>query len=75
MGSEPSDAELVLRSRLDPETFGAVYERHARAVHAYLARRVGPPAAQDLLGEVFVRAFAARTRTVPHPSGSALPWL
>lgn len=72
---EPPDTDLLLRSRAHPEAFGAIYERHARAVHAFLARRAGQSAAQDLLGEVFARAFGARTRVVPHASGSALPWL
>jgi RNA polymerase sigma-70 factor (ECF subfamily) len=70
-----SDADVLRQSRLRPELVGVLYERHAVAVHRYLARRVGTAAADDLLGEVFVAAVEARLRVQPHPSGSALPWL
>ena len=71
----PTDADLLRGSRRDPDAFGALYERHAPRVAAFLARRVGGPAAEDLLAEVFTAAFAGRLRVVPHESGSALPWL
>lgn len=72
---DESDTELLIRSRTDPAAIGALYGRHARAVHAYLARRTGRLAADDLLSEVFVAAVQARRRVRPHVSGSALPWL
>jgi RNA polymerase sigma-70 factor (ECF subfamily) len=74
-GEEVSDTELLVLSRTRPEMLGVVYERHAPAVYRYLGRRVGVGAAEDLLGEVFVAAVAARLRVRPHESGSALPWL
>ena len=70
-----SDSELLLRSRTDADAFSAIYQRHATAVHMFLARRLGRDAANDLLSEVFMRALEARHRTHPHQSGSALPWL
>lgn len=70
-----SDAELILRSRDDPSAFGELYERHARAIHRYLAVRAGQAAAEDLLGDVFVVALRKRTDMEPHPSSSVLPWL
>jgi RNA polymerase sigma factor (sigma-70 family) len=70
-----SDAELLIRSRVDPEAIGALYDRHAPAVHAYLSRRAGRGVADDLVSEVFVAAVQARRRVRPHASGSALPWL
>jgi RNA polymerase sigma-70 factor (ECF subfamily) len=73
--NELSDTDLLVLSRTRPETLGVVYERHAPAVYRYLGRRVGIGAAEDLLGEVFVAAVAARLRVRPHDSGSALPWL
>lgn len=73
--SELDDDDLLRRARVQPDVFRVLYERHARSVHGFLRRRVGPVAADDLLGEVFVAALAARTRVVPHGSGSALPWL
>jgi RNA polymerase sigma factor (sigma-70 family) len=60
-----SDTDVLRQARVRPELVGLLYERHAGAVHRYLARRVGP-AADDLLGDVFVAAVAARL---------ALPWL
>jgi RNA polymerase sigma factor (sigma-70 family) len=54
---------------------GVLYERHAPAVFRYLARRAGPPAAEDLLSEVFVAALSVSSRVTAHDSGSALPWL
>jgi RNA polymerase sigma-70 factor (ECF subfamily) len=54
---------------------GVLYERHARAVFRYLARRAGPPAAEDLASEVFIAALSTSSRVVAHDSGSALPWL
>lgn len=72
---EPSDDEILAKSRADPGALGELYERHASAVYRYLARRVGPDAAHDLLGDVFVAALEARRRFRSHESGSALPWL
>ena len=75
MTNESTDDELLARSLLRPETLGELYERHAAAVFRFLARRVGPAAAEDLVGDVFVAALEARVRYRPHTSGSALPWL
>lgn len=71
----PPDAELLIRSRTDADAFTAIYQRHVRPIHAFLARRLGRDAADELLSEVFLRALEARHRTRPHESGSALPWL
>lgn len=75
MNTFVSDAEVLIRSRTDPEALGVLYDRHAAAVHSYLARRAGRSVADDLLSEVFVAAVRARRRVRPHASGSALPWL
>ena len=69
-----SDARIVAESRLDPELFGLIFERHATAVHGFLARRAGREAADELLGEVFATAFAVRLRFDAHYD-SSLPWL
>ena len=71
----PTDAELLIRSRTDPEAFGTLFDRHANTVHGYLARRLEPGVAEDLVSEVFIRALEARYRTRPHESGSVRPWL
>jgi RNA polymerase sigma factor (sigma-70 family) len=72
---ERSDGDILRLSRVQPELLGTIYERHAAAVFRFVARRVGPAAAEDLLGDVFIAAVAARTRVRVHQSGSALPWL
>jgi len=74
-GDPRSDSELLAGLPRQPELMGVLYERHALAVFRYLARRAGPPAAEDLLSEVFVAALSASARVVAHDSGSALPWL
>lgn len=69
------DSGLLALVRTQPDVLGVIYERQAPVVYRYLARRVGPTAAEDLLGEVFAAALGARFRVQPHVSGSALPWL
>jgi RNA polymerase sigma-70 factor (ECF subfamily) len=70
-----SDASLVRASANGrPAAFGDLLRRHDQAVHAYLARRAGREAADDLLGEVWVRAYAARSRYDQRCS-DARPWL
>jgi RNA polymerase sigma-70 factor (ECF subfamily) len=73
--STASDAEILRRSRLDAAAFGELFDRHAVPVHRFLARRIDPRLADDLLSEVFLHALEARVRVRPHESGSALPWL
>ena len=56
-----SDAELIGRSLAgDGDAFIEVICRHEVAIGAYLERRVGREAAEDLLGDVWVAAFASR---------------
>ncbi len=70
-----TDGTLIERSaRGRPDAFVEVVRRHEAAVHAFLARRAGPQAAADLLGEVWVRAFAGRGGYDPAYS-DARPWL
>jgi RNA polymerase sigma factor (sigma-70 family) len=61
-----------VRGRAD--AFVEVVRRHEIAVHGYLARRAGRQAADDLLGEVWVRAFAARV-SFQTECADARPWL
>ena len=70
-----SDAELIGRSQAgDGQAFMEVISRHEGAVGAYLARRVGRAAAEDLLGEVWVAAFESRG-TYDRSFAGARPWL
>ena len=56
-----TDGKLIARSLCgEPEAFVEIVERHEVAIHGYLSRRAGHQAADDLLGEVWVRAFGAR---------------
>jgi RNA polymerase sigma factor (sigma-70 family) len=75
MTADPDDAELISRSLDgDEDAFVKVVRRHEAAVGAYLARRAGREMAEDLLGEVWVAALAARAkydRSFP----DAGPWL
>lgn len=64
----PTDAELI------DTAFATLFDRHAVAVHRYLARRIGPTIADDLLAQTFLVAFERRAgydRTRP----DARPWL
>jgi RNA polymerase sigma factor (sigma-70 family) len=58
---QESDASLVGRAVAgDPAAFVELLRRHDQAVHAYLARRSGRCDADDLLSEVWLRAFEGR---------------
>jgi RNA polymerase sigma factor (sigma-70 family) len=74
-GDLRSDSELLADLPRQPELMGVLYDRHARGVFRYLARRAGPEVAEDLVSEVFVAALSASSRVAAHDSGSALPWL
>jgi len=71
---QPADATLIGESRQVPERFGALFDRHATAIHGYIARRLGRDAADDLVAETFLVAFGRRARyDLDQPS--ARPWL
>ena len=68
------DAVVIERSLREPEAFAELFDRHADAIHRYLARRLGRDVAEDLLAETFAVAFARRRRyDLQRPE--ALPWL
>jgi len=70
----PDDAALIAESRHLPDRFGLVFDRHAIAIHGYIARRLGPDAADDLVAEAFLLAFRKRAEyDLGQPS--ARPWL
>jgi RNA polymerase sigma factor (sigma-70 family) len=69
------DGELWRAADTDPEAFGELFERHARAVFAFCARRTGDLAlAEDLTSVVFLEAWRRRS-SVQLRGTSALPWL
>ena len=74
IGTDRTDADVIAASVPAGELFAAVFDRHARAVHRYLARRAGVAAADDLLAQTFLVAFEGRARYDPGRP-DALPWL
>jgi RNA polymerase sigma factor (sigma-70 family) len=69
------DAAIMERSARDPETFAVLYDRHAAALHRYVARRLGEGAADDIVAETFLAAFRKRSRFDPVAARDARPWL
>jgi Sigma-70 region 2 len=68
------DAAIVGQSVGEPERFAVLFDRHSAGIYRYLAQRVGPDLADDLVAETFLRAFAARERyDTSRPD--ARPWL
>jgi RNA polymerase sigma factor (sigma-70 family) len=73
-GDVADDATIVRRSLADGEEFAHLYDRHARTLHRYAARRLGPDAAEDVVAEAFLAAFRVRHRyDLARPD--ARPWL
>lgn len=73
MEQPASDAELVERSLEEPTAFEPIFNRHFRAIHTYLHRRVGRDLADDLAAETFALAFERRVSC--RATNSLLPWL
>jgi RNA polymerase sigma-70 factor (ECF subfamily) len=68
-----TDTEVIALSLTEPETFATIFERHFDEIHRYLRRRF-PSAAEEIAADVFVAAFAGRSRYRAH-GDSARPWL
>jgi RNA polymerase sigma-70 factor (ECF subfamily) len=71
---QPDDSGLIAESCRVPERFGAVFDRHATAIHGYISRRLGRDAADDLVAETFLVAFRQRGG-YDQDQPSARPWL
>jgi RNA polymerase sigma-70 factor (ECF subfamily) len=69
---EPDD-DLLSRSAREPEAFEPLVAKYSAKLNAYLVRRA-PAAADDLLAEVWMRAFARRG-TFEASRGTAQMWL
>ena len=72
-GDDARTDEDLLASR-DTEAFAVFYDRHARTLLGYFARRVDPQSAADLTAETFASAIAAQHRYAP-TGAPALAWL
>jgi RNA polymerase sigma-70 factor (ECF subfamily) len=69
------DDESVLRVSLsEPERFGELFDRHHRTIWVYVSRLAGTDVADDIVGDVFVVAFANR-RTFDGSRGTVRAWL
>lgn len=58
----------------DRTAFAGLVRQHGPVVHAYLSRRAGRQVADDLFGEVWLRAWRSRDTYDPR-LGGVLPWL
>ncbi|WP_051864905.1 RNA polymerase sigma factor [Streptomyces griseus] len=72
-GDVPDEGDLLARSARDPAAFETLVTRHSVALHGYLTRRA-PTAADDLLSEVWLQAYASR-RTFDQARGTVRTWL
>jgi RNA polymerase sigma factor (sigma-70 family) len=72
--TEVDDAKLIDRSRNRPEDFSKIFDRHARRLHEYVARRLGPDTADDIVAETFLIAFQRRA-DYDLSRADAGPWL
>ena len=71
-----TDEELLIASVAQPQHFVTFYDRHARGLLAFFARRTyDSQAAADLTAETFAQAFAGRGRFRNPGPGSAVAWL
>jgi RNA polymerase sigma-70 factor (ECF subfamily) len=71
---ERTDAELLLQSASEPAAFEAIFSRHVRAIHGYVARRVESSIVEELVAETFAIAFDRR-RGYRREYPDARPWL
>jgi RNA polymerase sigma factor (sigma-70 family) len=69
-----SDAEVIAASLAEPEQFATIFDRHARLIHRYVARRAERQVADDLVAETFLVAFRSR-RQYDVSYRDARPWL
>jgi RNA polymerase sigma factor (sigma-70 family) len=68
------DAAVIRDSLADPERFAILVRRHAPAIQRYIARRIGPEAAEDVAAETFLVAFRQRAGYADD-GRDCLPWL
>jgi RNA polymerase sigma factor (sigma-70 family) len=72
--AEATDSEVIRASWEVPDRFGTLYDRYAAVLHGYASQRVGSAAAEDVVADTFLAAFAQRHRyDLAHES--ARPWL
>lgn len=72
--AQEHDADLIRSSLADPEAFAALFDRYSAMLFRYVSRRLGPEAAEDIVGETFLAAFSRRHR-YDLAQRDARPWL
>ncbi|GAA0551355.1 RNA polymerase sigma factor [Actinomadura livida] len=72
--AQEHDADLIRSSLADPEAFAALFDRYSAMLFRYVSRRLGPEAAEDIVGETFLAAFSRRHR-YDAAQRDARPWL
>ncbi|WAL68885.1 sigma-70 family RNA polymerase sigma factor [Amycolatopsis cynarae] len=74
-GEGPPDEDRPRLGGADPAAeFGRLFDRYARPLHRYLARRVGTETADDLVSETFLIALRQR-RSYDPAQGAVRSWL
>ena len=71
---ERTNGELLSAVAGNPDAFLGIFDRHFSAVHRFIVRQLGPPAAEDAAAEVFVRALRGANSFAPDAT-DARPWL
>lgn len=74
MAEEPTDGELIRRSLDNPDLFTDIFTAHYSAIFRFVSGALDRQRAEDIAGEVFLRAFRDRHRFDPTYE-SARPWL
>ncbi|MEU8305154.1 RNA polymerase sigma factor [Actinomadura sp. NPDC048955] len=69
-----TDAAVLRESLRQPERFADLFDRHGDEIHRYVARRLGPDMAEDVVAETFLTAFRKRAR-YDLGRADARPWL
>ncbi|MDD0859982.1 sigma factor [Arthrobacter alpinus] len=73
-----TDSDIIRGSGENPQVFTALYDKYARMIYRYAARRAGESAAEDVMAETFLIAFERRDSfdhawADARPGCSALP--
>lgn len=69
-----TDSSIIHASSESPGAFTALYDKYARMIFRYAARRAGESAAEDVMAETFLVAFEKR-ESFDHTWEDARPWL
>ncbi|GAA4563996.1 RNA polymerase sigma factor [Planotetraspora kaengkrachanensis] len=70
----PDVSTEIRLSHDEPERFAAVFDAHFSEIHRYVASRLGPSAAEDVVADTFLTAFRNRSR-YDVSRGGVRPWL